>query len=549
MNYTIKPYLSIIIVLLTTQLAVAQQPTTAISDLIDFSSYTMHIPKHYLNNAKFKYGLERVPGKAYTRDVFTFQQYALIWTNGVTKGYFKYMDNKKYNIYEPVEAQPTTPVGFLIGYRNIEYEYTKEKRTSEPTVFDIAWFCKPSNIQDENIPLLQLFKDIMREKVSNSSGALKTKDLHLIMPNRPNEYDPAQTKILLWNNSHAEEVSYKSDRQAKIVFTDTTYRLLVPDDVIKREDFRYGLRKGEVVSADKMAYVFNPMYSFADNKKIPFTYLQNKMTFTAGYNNTEAPIPASFVLSFLGNDIQPSDLDFQTKPTKGVNRPISQLFIDFFINNLRNNENIKKTYLIYDKQPDPEEEGDNRMALWNDAQIADISFDVPSAYFYIDMSKTIDRDVLIKELEEQMLIMDKNKIKFMLYVSNAETPLIAENLKEFKPIMLRLWTLSPPAPSIGYDSETIKIKIGPDIEFLAQNDVDFHFYTSDNLCNNSLSKLITSILSGNSKEKTNVFIHLEAQDKNENTYFSKCTYKGNQKELNPNCLKLIRDRNIICECK
>ncbi len=508
--------------------------------------YYLNIPKTYLDNPDFKYGLERVDDPPYTRDVFRFQQYALVWRNKAVKGYFKYA-NAENNVFEPVE-NPANPVGFLIAQRNLRYEWQSDERTATVAEFDIAWMCSPSNKQTENIPIVQVFKDIMREKVGNSGGALKARDLHLIMPNKPNVDDPSKTKILLWNKSAKSEVSFNADRNnQKNAVADSTYQLYIPLADLTQTDFSYGLEKGEVVSSDKMAHTYFPIF-YNENKKYYFKYTQKKSFFAANRNESDSLMRAFFVLSFLGNDIQPGDLDFQRVPSdrKSKNRNIDKLFIDYFLNVRK--ENIKNVHLIYDNQPDPEEEGLNRLALWNDSYVTDITFEVPTAYFYIDMHKTIDRDVLIKELEEQIAILDGKNQKFVAYISNGESPLIAEDLKVFRQIMLRLWTISPPAPSVGYDGETIKAKIGPDIEFLTQNNVDFHFYTSDNLCSNSLGKLVNTILSNQAHEKTNVYVHLEAQDDSENTYFSKCMYQTTGSDMKPNCLKPIRDKNKPCKC-
>ncbi len=508
--------------------------------------YYLDIPKAYLDNPDFKYGFERIDDPPYTRDVFRFQQYALVWRTKAVKGYFKYAsaDGKTF---EPIE-KPAIPVGFLIAQRNLVYEWRGDERSANVPTFELAWTCSPSNKQSERIPLEQVFRDVMREKVGNSGGALNASNLHLIIPNQPNLDDPSKTKILLWNKSAATQVSfdpnYRTDSHRT---TDSTYQLHIPTADLNQTDFQYGLEKGEFVSSDKMAYTYKPVF-YNNEQKYYFKYFKNKSEFAANRNESDTLLQAYFVLTVLGNDLQASDFDFKRVPADRKNRirPLSQLFIDYFANVRK--ENIRNAYLFYDTDPDPEEERLNRLVLWNDVLVSNISFEVPQAYFYVDMHKTIDRDVLIRELEEQMAILDGKNKKFVLYISNGESPLIAEDLKAFKQIMLRLWTISPPAPSVGYDGETIKTKIGPDIEFLAQNDVDFHFYASDNLCSNSLAKLVNTILSNQAHDKTNVYIHLEAQDKSDNTYFSKCRYQNDKAALKPDCLKIIRDKNTSCNC-
>ena len=508
--------------------------------------FMLQIDKTYLNDPDFKYGFERIDGvPAYTRDVFQFKQYALVWKTKSAKGYFKYA-NKENNVFEPTE-NPNNPVGFLIAYRNLMYEWLADARTPNLPAFDIAWLCRPSDIQNENIPLAQVFKDIIREKVGNSGGQLKTQNLHLIMPNQANPDDPSTTKLLLWNNSHAAEVSFNPNRASNAPASDTTYQLFIPRADLTQTDFQYGLEKGEIASNDKMANVYYPVF-YNNDVKYYFKYSHKKTLFAANRNNSDTLNQAYFVLSFLGNDLQPADLEFRRVPAdkKNQKKSLEELFIDYF--KIERKEQLKKVQLIYDTKPDPIEERLNRVALWNNSRAYNITFEVPSAYYYIDMSKVIDRDILIQELEEQMTVLEGLDKKFVTYISNGETPLIADDLATFQQIMTRLWILSPPTPSVGYDGSTIKAKIGPDIEFLAQNRVDFHFYTSDNLCSNSLPTLIKSILSDQAHEKTNVYIHLENQDDEGNTYFSKCKYISNTQNLRPNCLKNIRDKNLECQC-
>lgn len=502
--------------------------------------FTLRIPKQYLDNPDFKYGLELVEGPAYMRDVFRFQQYALVWQTKAAKGYFRYV-NKQNDLFEPTESN-SNPVGFLIAYRGMLYQ----TEDANPPKFNIAWLCRPSNTQQSDISIIQVFKDIMREKVGNSNGTLLAQNLHLLLPNHPNP-DPSTTKLVLWNNCYATNVSFKPERATREIPADSTYQLYIPLADLTQTDFSYGLQKGEPASGDRMAYAYYPVF-YNNAQQYDFKYNETKTFFVANRNENDTLQKAYFVLTLLGNDIEPTDLEFQRVPAdrQTKTRSIIHLFTDFF--RYFNKPTVKDVQLIYDKQPHPGDERLNRFAIWNDSQAIDISFETPAAYFYIDMSKTIDRDVLIKELEEQIAILDGKKEKFLAYISNGETPLIADDLKSFRQIMLRLWTLSPPSPSVGYDIETLKAKIGPDIEYLSPQKVDLHFYVSDNLCSNSLNKFIGSLLPNAARLKSNVYIHLEAQDKTDNTYFSKCQHPNTTKDLKPQCLKIIRDKQTPCDC-
>lgn len=545
-------------------------------------SYNVVIPKKYLINSDFYYGLQMTKKVSSNDARVPTYQYTLVWCikdndSKCREGYFQYdKDDPSLHTFVLSEDNNIYPVNFQVTLIGFDDKFDLG--------YDMTPNVKPSDRSNEIQALSQVFKDVMRYKIHNRrSGKIAIANVHLMYPESPNKDEPERTMFIVWNNSRYMKapISTKLD-----TIRDTSIVLNIKRNDSNNPNFCTALQ-GERLSqiGDPLPLYYYRMLYKKDQKFIPFKRT-NALTFEAADVQGE---DAGFLA--LQIDLEGFTLDFDTRlpflTMKGANKviseyqPIEHMWADA---TKRAVALIKREYpkpkninIVYSREWDYLDGGvipTPNMVIWGNSRVENISLQTPVAYFYVDMSRVIDRDVLIQELSTATKGLIANKQKFYLYISNGEDPIIVESGKDLDRMLERLWTLSPQAPNVGYEIDALSF-IADDIANSSTENIPFHFYFSEQFCGNFGQNLINGILNKTAKQrpqlqigskskaalsqktaadKTSVFVHLEATNNENDTYFSNCHYYFSESEnrypnINCRCIKDKKVQFAPCTCE
>lgn len=341
-----------------------------------------------------------------------------------------------------------------------------------------------------------------------------------------------------------------------------TYELYIPNDMLKNEKFEWGLQKISSIPDDNPDYtillqeykLYYKLNGQATEKAHYFKYRKNDDKNYLYASDDFKGKEVSFLIGYMGFPSEGIDISFENTPSDKNNevQPLdnllkdairAQIFDGSLDPQLLNNTNILYR-LTDDEMP--------VIIIGNSSNISKLSFNTPTAYFYVDMSGVENRDMLIKEISNQIKELENLGNSFFMYVSNGKDPIIIKNITDFNKYISQLWTLTPPnIPSSAFDKDELRRNTLYDISYSLNNVISFHFYFSDKFLNSFGQKFVDELFPDVNKQKLKLFIHMEpSSDNDAATSFCECEYEPNKAGIiNSSCLKKISTKGSKCTCK
>lgn len=137
---------------------------------------------------------------------------------------------------------------------------------------------------------------------------------------------------------------------------------------------------------------------------------------------------------------------------------------------------------------------------------------VPSYHLvYIDISEATNRNLFRKPVLSMVRGYNSAKEGYMVYLSNGQSPNIAENASDFRIILRNISQIFPDLPKAGVDRQALLDRMkGKDL-FPERQIVNLHFFLSRTLYETSREQLINQLTAAypQGRENIRIFIHTD----------------------------------------